>query len=172
MNSYFSLFAINDHVHRNKSSDLEVTSRLIEHSWIRCKFGASRLAGLHDLHLSRGFIVHHIWIVWLVSREIVARRNNVDKAELSARRMEKGGSIVCRKKNGPLLRRSMTAVDPYFSFTGRLLSLTTVEPARLIASSCKQWRSFQLLNTTRTPGNSDCGEIFLYLPFISTLLLL
>lgn len=50
MDSYFSPFAIDDREHwkrkdRNKSSGLEVTVRLIEHSWFRCKFGASRLAG-------------------------------------------------------------------------------------------------------------------------------
>lgn len=87
--NYFSPFVVDHCEHRkrkdrNKSSGLKVTARLIEHSWFRCKFGASRLAGSHDLHLSRGFIVHDIWIERVVSPEIAARRDNVDKAELSA----------------------------------------------------------------------------------------
>jgi len=105
--NYFLSSAIDDREHRkrknrNKSPGLEVTVRLIEHSWFRCKFGASRSAGSHDLHLSRGFIVHDIWIVRVVSREIAARRDNVDKAKLSAEWKRAARSFV-GKKNGPLL---------------------------------------------------------------------
>lgn len=145
--NYFPLFTINDREHwkrkdGNKSSGLEVTARLIEHSWFRCKFGASRLAGSHDLHLSRGFIVHNIWIVRVVSRQIAARRNNVDKAELSAEWERAAWSFV-GKKNGPLLRRFMTAADPCFSiFYGPLTLPYNRRACTTYCQFCKQWRSF------------------------------
>lgn len=96
---------------RNKSPGLEVTARLIEHSWFRCKFGAS-LAGSHDLHLSRGFIVHDIWIV-RVNHEIAACRDIVDKAKLLAR-MGKGQLDRRKKKTVHYSVDPWRATDPCF----------------------------------------------------------
>lgn len=167
MDSYFSPFAIDDREHwkrkdRNKSPGLEVTVRLIEHSWFRCKFGSSRLAGSRDLHLSRSFIVHDICIVRVVSREIAARRDNVDKAELSARAEWAARSFVGKKM-------AHYSVDPWRwrihvsrSFTNRLLSLTTAVPIRLIASFASNGVVFSCLTLSELWMSHDCGVIFYY----------
>jgi len=151
--NYFLSSAIDDREHRkrkdcNKSPGLEVTVRLIEHSWFRCKFGASRSAGSHDLHLSRGFIVHDIWIVRVVSREIAARRDNVDKAKLSAEWERAARSFIGKKKRP--ITRFMTANLCFSIFYGPLILPYNCQACTTYCQFCKQWRSFQLLDVTRT----------------------
>lgn len=171
--NYFPPFTIDDREHwkrkdGNKSPALEVTARLIEHSWFRCKFGASRLAGSHDLHLSRGFIVHNIWIVRVVSRQIAARRNNVDKAELSAEWGRAARSFVGKKKTAHYSVDSWRRrIHASRSFTGRLLFLTTVEPVRLIANFASSGVVFSCLTLWgASNGPRLWWNLFLPLPYL------
>lgn len=149
---YLSSFAISDRERqkrkgRNESRGLEITDRLIEHSWFRRKFGASRSAGSRDLHLSRGFIAYNIWIGWVVEpRDRCSSGSNVDKAELSAcPGMGKGGSIVSRKKKE---RKKMAhysvAVDPCFSifYEQPTLSYNYVRTYTTYCQFFRQWCSF------------------------------
>lgn len=102
---------------RNKSRGLEITDRLIEHSWFRRKFGEFTWPTLVSFYRSR--------YMDRLGREIVARRRATPiKRNCRSARNGKGGrggggarSFLEKKKkrkNGPLLRRSMAA-DSCFS---------------------------------------------------------